>query len=293
MRCWSELGALGCTGHGQRGGGAGPHWAQALCRGPGQRRRPRPQALGTGPGQRRRSRAEAPAPGTGPGHRHQPRCPGRAVSTGAGSGPAPCAGGSGRRRGRALPAGSPSRAGMGESTSPISVILVSSGSRGNKLLFRFPFQRCAEHPAAQDSKCRAGSCGCPAPLRRGLASSHGRGRYPTRTPLTSFTLAMGAWHPSHCLWIPGTLHPSHCLCVSCTPHTVSGYLAALTHAGHENLAPLTTPHGLCTSQPLPCMCPHSPQVPWELSHPSHVHGTSQCLVSLSIIMVPYCWPRGR
>lgn len=54
-----------------------------------------------------------------------------------------------------LPAGLavPSRAGMGESTSPISVILVSSGSRGNKLLFRFPFQRGAEHPAAQASKC--------------------------------------------------------------------------------------------------------------------------------------------
>ncbi|NP_001083270.1 NPR3-like, GATOR1 complex subunit L homeolog isoform X1 [Xenopus laevis] len=30
---------------------------------------------------------------------------------------------------------------MGENTSPISVILVSSGSRGNKLLFRYPFQR--------------------------------------------------------------------------------------------------------------------------------------------------------
>uniref|UniRef100_A0A3Q2XLU7 Uncharacterized protein n=1 Tax=Hippocampus comes TaxID=109280 RepID=A0A3Q2XLU7_HIPCM len=29
-------------------------------------------------------------------------------------------------------------------TSPISVILVSSGSRGNKLLFRYPFQRTAE-----------------------------------------------------------------------------------------------------------------------------------------------------
>ncbi|KYO44571.1 nitrogen permease regulator 3-like protein isoform C [Alligator mississippiensis] len=38
---------------------------------------------------------------------------------------------------------------MGESTSPISVILVSSGSRGNKLLFRFPFQRGPEHPAAR------------------------------------------------------------------------------------------------------------------------------------------------
>ncbi|XP_063286299.1 GATOR1 complex protein NPRL3 isoform X2 [Pelobates fuscus] len=30
---------------------------------------------------------------------------------------------------------------MGENGSPISVILVSSGSRGNKLLFRYPFQR--------------------------------------------------------------------------------------------------------------------------------------------------------
>ncbi|NXR26143.1 NPRL3 protein, partial [Cinclus mexicanus] len=36
-----------------------------------------------------------------------------------------------------------------------SVILVSSGSRGNKLLFRFPFQRGAEHPAAQDNKPRS------------------------------------------------------------------------------------------------------------------------------------------
>ncbi|XP_041257466.1 GATOR complex protein NPRL3 isoform X5 [Onychostruthus taczanowskii] len=44
---------------------------------------------------------------------------------------------------------------MGESSSPISVILVSSGSRGNKLLFRFPFQRGAEHPAAQDNKPRS------------------------------------------------------------------------------------------------------------------------------------------
>ncbi|NXF95368.1 NPRL3 protein, partial [Eubucco bourcierii] len=44
---------------------------------------------------------------------------------------------------------------MGESTSPISVILVSSGSRGNKLLFRFPFQRGAEPPAAQANKPRS------------------------------------------------------------------------------------------------------------------------------------------
>ncbi|XP_064415261.1 GATOR complex protein NPRL3 isoform X2 [Latimeria chalumnae] len=44
---------------------------------------------------------------------------------------------------------------MGESTSPISVILVSSGSRGNKLLFRYPFQRNQEHPASQTSKLRS------------------------------------------------------------------------------------------------------------------------------------------
>eukprot|EP00069_Balaena_mysticetus_P016063 bmy_01857T0 len=41
--------------------------------------------------------------------------------------------------------------GMGDNTSPISVILVSSGSRGNKLLFRYPFQRSQEHPASQTS----------------------------------------------------------------------------------------------------------------------------------------------
>ncbi|XP_054849233.1 GATOR complex protein NPRL3 isoform X2 [Eublepharis macularius] len=44
---------------------------------------------------------------------------------------------------------------MGESSSPISVILVSSGSRGNKLLFRFPFQRGLESPAAQTGKPRS------------------------------------------------------------------------------------------------------------------------------------------
>lgn len=43
---------------------------------------------------------------------------------------------------------------MGDNTSPISVILVSSGSRGNKLLFRYPFQRSQEHPASQTSKWR-------------------------------------------------------------------------------------------------------------------------------------------
>lgn len=47
----------------------------------------------------------------------------------------------------------------GDKTSPISVILVSSGSRGNKLLFRYPFQRVAECPSspaggiAFSSKC--------------------------------------------------------------------------------------------------------------------------------------------
>lgn len=38
--------------------------------------------------------------------------------------------------------------GAGDKTSPISVVLVSSGSRGNKLLFRYPFQRAAECPAS-------------------------------------------------------------------------------------------------------------------------------------------------
>ncbi|XP_057716699.1 GATOR complex protein NPRL3 isoform X2 [Corythoichthys intestinalis] len=44
----------------------------------------------------------------------------------------------------------------GHKTNPISVILVSSGSRGNKLLFRYPFQRAAEcassHPAKQRNR---------------------------------------------------------------------------------------------------------------------------------------------
>ncbi|XP_060116779.1 GATOR1 complex protein NPRL3 [Heteronotia binoei] len=44
---------------------------------------------------------------------------------------------------------------MGESSSPISVILVSSGSRGNKLLFRFPFQRGPASPAAHPGKPRS------------------------------------------------------------------------------------------------------------------------------------------
>ncbi|KAI2576082.1 NPRL3 isoform 3 [Pan troglodytes] len=44
---------------------------------------------------------------------------------------------------------------MRDNTSPISVILVSSGSRGNKLLFRYPFQRSQEHPASQTSKPRS------------------------------------------------------------------------------------------------------------------------------------------
>ncbi|XP_070939853.1 GATOR1 complex protein NPRL3 isoform X3 [Macaca nemestrina] len=44
---------------------------------------------------------------------------------------------------------------MRDNTSPISVILVSSGSRGNKLLFRYPFQRSQEHPASQTNKPRS------------------------------------------------------------------------------------------------------------------------------------------
>ncbi|XP_060945324.1 GATOR complex protein NPRL3 isoform X1 [Limanda limanda] len=43
----------------------------------------------------------------------------------------------------------------GDKTSPISVILVSSGSRGNKLLFRYPFQRAAECPASLTAKQRS------------------------------------------------------------------------------------------------------------------------------------------
>lgn len=46
---------------------------------------------------------------------------------------------------------------MGDNTSPISVILVSSGSRANKLLFRYPFQRSQEHSASQTSKWAPGA----------------------------------------------------------------------------------------------------------------------------------------
>ncbi|XP_033887677.2 GATOR complex protein NPRL3-like isoform X4 [Acipenser ruthenus] len=44
---------------------------------------------------------------------------------------------------------------MGERTSPVSVILVSSGSRGNKLLFRYPFQRIPENLSSQTTKLRS------------------------------------------------------------------------------------------------------------------------------------------
>ncbi|XP_072884345.1 GATOR1 complex protein NPRL3 [Hemitrygon akajei] len=44
---------------------------------------------------------------------------------------------------------------MGEDSSPISVILVSSGSRGNKLLFRYPFQRHRRQQGEQTSKPRS------------------------------------------------------------------------------------------------------------------------------------------
>ncbi|XP_022595140.1 GATOR complex protein NPRL3 isoform X2 [Seriola dumerili] len=43
----------------------------------------------------------------------------------------------------------------GDKTSPISVILVSSGSRGNKLLFRYPFQRVGECPSSLTAKQRS------------------------------------------------------------------------------------------------------------------------------------------
>ncbi|XP_066432224.1 GATOR1 complex protein NPRL3 isoform X4 [Eleutherodactylus coqui] len=44
---------------------------------------------------------------------------------------------------------------MGENSSPISVILVSSGSRGNKLLFRYPFQRVPEAQSLQTNNPRS------------------------------------------------------------------------------------------------------------------------------------------
>ncbi|XP_030646129.1 GATOR1 complex protein NPRL3 isoform X3 [Chanos chanos] len=40
----------------------------------------------------------------------------------------------------------------GDKTSPISVILVSSGSRGNKLLFRYPFQKVCENTSSAATK---------------------------------------------------------------------------------------------------------------------------------------------
>ncbi|KAL4659116.1 nitrogen permease regulator 3-like protein isoform X2 [Arapaima gigas] len=43
----------------------------------------------------------------------------------------------------------------GDRTSPISVILVSSGSRGNKLLFRYPFQRIPESASALATRQRS------------------------------------------------------------------------------------------------------------------------------------------
>lgn len=41
----------------------------------------------------------------------------------------------------------------GEKNSPISVILVSSGSRGNKLLFRYPFLKVCESTSSAVGKC--------------------------------------------------------------------------------------------------------------------------------------------
>lgn len=42
-----------------------------------------------------------------------------------------------------------------DKTSPISVILVSSGSRGNKLLFRYPFQKATDSPSSLTAKQRS------------------------------------------------------------------------------------------------------------------------------------------
>ncbi|CDQ87720.1 unnamed protein product [Oncorhynchus mykiss] len=43
----------------------------------------------------------------------------------------------------------------GEKTSPISVILVTSGSRGNKLLFRYPFQQVSDCTSSLTTKQRS------------------------------------------------------------------------------------------------------------------------------------------
>ncbi|XP_042201456.1 GATOR complex protein NPRL3 isoform X2 [Callorhinchus milii] len=61
----------------------------------------------------------------------------------------------GREGGAVLCRGSRSVAAMGEESSPVSVILVSSGSRGNKLLFRYPFLRPQEQPGAQSNTPRS------------------------------------------------------------------------------------------------------------------------------------------
>jgi len=66
----------------------------------------------------------------------------------------------------------------GDPSSPISVILVSSGSRGNKLLFRYPFQRPAEGPASPgrfESGSSLGRVSHPQ-VGLGLESSPGRVR---------------------------------------------------------------------------------------------------------------------
>uniref|UniRef100_A0A8C6TB98 GATOR complex protein NPRL3 n=1 Tax=Neogobius melanostomus TaxID=47308 RepID=A0A8C6TB98_9GOBI len=44
---------------------------------------------------------------------------------------------------------------LGDKTSPISVILVSSGSRGNKLLFRYPFQTATDSSSSLTAKQRS------------------------------------------------------------------------------------------------------------------------------------------
>ncbi|XP_068100728.1 GATOR1 complex protein NPRL3 isoform X1 [Hyperolius riggenbachi] len=76
---------------------------------------------------------------------------------------------------------------MGENTSPISVILVSSGSRGNKLLFRYPFQRTTEWQSSQISNPRS----CYALNNTGANTEDPDGDSKEPSPLTDEQLVAG------------------------------------------------------------------------------------------------------
>ncbi|XP_017574490.1 GATOR complex protein NPRL3 isoform X2 [Pygocentrus nattereri] len=75
----------------------------------------------------------------------------------------------------------------GENNSPISVILVSSGSRGNKLLFRYPFLKVSENTSSSATKQRS-----PYVLRTtGDSTDDSDGDSREQTPLTDEQLVAG------------------------------------------------------------------------------------------------------